>query len=273
MYDSRNKLTDELRVLSRLIELPPDHELVEKITHHSNNQNSISARDMQSNSTIQRRLQKEFESVYRGKVFYRIKRGEKTKSDQEIIDNDEAGRLLLAFDLKQPWTCHQSYKILDELHSEIFARKEVTARRINAISDIHQVIRDCMNNIEMHVLSKYRLAQYFILFLLRQAIEKDSVGKAFCENPGEYVRKSRDRALLKKCVKPIIKDLIIDLNAEIRDREEKGALFDYKRELKSITAVRELSHSIMPSFQKAVERGRAKSFGSEWENGHRLAKK
>jgi len=127
---------DDLRILTRLIELPTDHELAEKITHHSNNQNPINARDLQSNSTRQRRLQNEFSAAYLGEIFYRIKRGEPDQAAQ-VIDNDEVGRLLLAFDRKEPWTCHQSYKILDELHAEIFARPEVNADRIVAIANLH----------------------------------------------------------------------------------------------------------------------------------------
>ena len=140
LYDHKNSITDELRIMVRLIELQPEHELVEQITHHSNNQNSINARDLQSNSLIQRRLQREFVSACSGEVFYRIKRGESEQPHQQVIDNDEAGRLLLAFDLKQPWTCHQTYKILDELHSQIFARPEVNADRIYAIFVIHEAI-------------------------------------------------------------------------------------------------------------------------------------
>ena len=119
LYDHSAKLTDELRVMTRLIRLSPEHELADKVTHHSNNQNPINARDLQSNSMVQRRLQTEVNRDYSGSVFYRIKRGEPEQAN-EVIENDEAGRLLLAFDLRQPWACHQSYKILDERHAEIF---------------------------------------------------------------------------------------------------------------------------------------------------------
>ncbi len=61
---------------------------------------------------IQRRLQTEFNASYGGSVFYRIKRGERSNQAATVIENDEAGRLLLAFDLRQPWSCHQTYKIL-----------------------------------------------------------------------------------------------------------------------------------------------------------------
>lgn len=264
LYDHRLKVTGDLRIMTRLIELPPEHELAEKITHHSNNQNPINARDLQSNSTIQRRLQNEFAQQFQGEVFYRIKRGEPDQGLQ-VIDNDEAGRLLLAFDLKQPWTCHQSYKILDELHAEIFARPEVNAARIVAVTDLHSAIMESLADIENKMLGSYRLTQYFLLYLLRQALELDELGKQFCTNPRSFIDEPGGRAHLRACATRIAQDLIIDLNAELREREEAKRPFDYKREFKSPNPVRELSRNIVPQYGKAVSRKRASSFGEEWQ--------
>ncbi len=265
LFDHREQITDDLRVLTRLIELPPEHPLAEKITHHSNNQNPINARDLQSNSIIQRRLQNEFDDIYAGQVFYRIKRGEPDRAPQ-VIDNDEAGRLLLAFDLKEPWTCHQTYKILDELHGDIFARPEVNAHRILAIVVLHNVIESCMADVENKMLASYRLCRYFLLYLLRQALELDDDGKAFCATPEDYLSQPRGRERLQTCAARIVQDIIIDLNAEVRERADTGNPFDYKRELKSPNPVREMARSIIPQYQKAVSRGRACSFGQEWDN-------
>lgn len=265
LYDHRSKLTDDLRVLARLIKLPPDHGLTEKITHHSNNQNPINARDLQSNSTIQRRLQAEFNLTYPEEVFYRIKRGEPELAPT-VIDNDEAGRLLLSFDLKQPWTCHQSYKILDELHAEIFARPEVSAHRIVAIADLHSVIVASMDEIDNKMLAAYRLSQYFLLYLLRQALEQSEDGKKFCAEPDTFITQKNGRERMKHCAKRIISDLIIDFNAELQERDEAGKPFDFKRELKSPNPVRELARNIIPQYQKAVSRKRVSSFGEEWRN-------
>lgn len=265
LFDHRGKITDDLRILTRLIELPPEHPLAEKITHHSNNQNPINARDLQSNSTIQRRLQNEFDALYPGQVFYRIKRGEPDKAPQ-VIDNDEAGRVLLAFDRKEPWTCHQTYKILDELHGDIFARPEVTAHRILAVVDLEAAIEQCLDQIENKMLASYRLCRYFLLYLLRQALELDEEGRRFCASPDEFLTQADARARLRTCAARIVKDIVIDLNAEVRERAEAGTPFDYKRELKSPNPVRELARSIVPQYQKAVSRGRACSFGQEWRN-------
>ena len=265
LYDHRDKVTEELRVLARLIKLPPEHELAEKITHNSNNQNRINARDFQSNSTIQRRLQNEFAAEYAGEIFYRIKRGEPDQAPS-VIDNDEAGRLLLAFDLKQPWTCHQNYKILDELHADIFARPEVNAHRIIAVSNIAEHMTACLDDIGNRLLASYGLTRYFLLYLVRQALELDDEGKAFCANPHKFLAQTNGRSRIGVCAERIIKDIVIDLNAEVKEREEARNPLDYKRELKSPNAVRDLARSIIPQYQKAVSRGRASSFGKEWQD-------
>ena len=153
-------------------------------TRHSNNQNSISARDLQSNSTIQRRLQNDIESRFPD-FFYEIKRGEIGANDgsRTTITNEEAARILLAFDVRQPWSCHQSYKLFDELHIAIFARPEVDADRVVGLYQAYFAVLDVLPRVKPEVLGKYRLVQYFLLSLLRMALESDAVGQRFCEGP------------------------------------------------------------------------------------------
>ena len=265
LYDHRAKVTDDLRIMVRLIELPTDSELADQITHHSNNQNPINARDLQSNSAIQRRLQSEFNTHYHGTVFYRIKRGESVGQATTVIENDEAGRLLLAFDLKEPWSCHQTYKILDERHSDIFARPEVTADRIFAVNLIQQVIIGAICNIDDHLFASYRLTRYLLLFLVSEALSLDNYGKEFCQNPGRFLSEMNGMKRIETCCRRVIDDLVIDLNAEVRERKDSDKPIDYKRELKSRNAVRSLSRSIIVQYQKSISRSRVNSFEQEWK--------
>lgn len=202
-------------------------------------------------------------SKYAGEIVYRIKRGELEAAPQ-TIDNDFAGRLLLAFDLRQPWTCHQTYKLFDELHTDIFARPAVTADRIVVVADIHGCIKDSMGQIESQLLGNYRLTEYFVLYLVREALELDEEGKRFCKDPSPFLAEENGRSRLKLCAKQIIQDLIVDLNAEVKEREQAGNPFDYKRELKSPVAVRQLTRGIIPQYEKSMKRGRTSSFGEEW---------
>ena len=226
---------------------------------------SINARDLQSNSVVQRRLQNEINRDYVGSVFYRIKRGEPEQAS-EVIENDEAGRLLLAFDLKQPWVCHQSYKILDELHAAIFARPDVNSHRVVAMVDLLEAITSASSNIENRLIGTYRLTRYFLMYLLREALETDDEGRRLCRDPSVFLSVPNGRVKLRGAIEPVLGDLVIDLNAELRDREEAGNPFDYKRQFKSATSVRELGRVIIPQYQKAVQRDRATSFGAEWHS-------
>jgi AIPR protein len=198
LYEQRNKLTSELRVLTRMIEISPGSELAFKISHHSNNQNGIKPRDLQSNSRIQARLQEEFNRQYPGQIFYRIKRGEQSDC-QEIIDNELAGRILLAFDLQEPWSCHQTYKLFEDLNAPIFGRPEVTAARIVALRDLYQVVLDHTDEIQNKPLANYSLTKFFLTFLLRRALETDETGKRFCQKSEDFTSVPNGRERLKAC--------------------------------------------------------------------------
>ena len=59
LLNSKASITDDLRVLVKVVALGDDEQLSEKITHNSNNQNAIKARDQKSNNPIQQRLKTE----------------------------------------------------------------------------------------------------------------------------------------------------------------------------------------------------------------------
>jgi hypothetical protein len=264
LFENKKEITSELRLLARVIQLPPDSDLAAKITRHSNNQNAIGARDLQSNSTVQRRLQAEFAKAYAGSVAYEIKRGESSVAPL-VVSNDEAARILLAFDREQPWACHQSYRLFDELHGDIFARPEVDAHRIRALYEALLCVRDILPSLQNQLLANYRLVQFLLLFLLRRALETDELGKAFVRRPQDFVVQPNGLVRIQKCISAILNDLVVDLNAELSERADAGTPFDYKRELKSPTAIKALAQAVVPMYEKAVKRGRVASFKAEWE--------
>lgn len=203
LFENRQKISSELRVLARLIQLSPEGELAAKITRHSNNQNAINARDLQSNSTIQRRLQSEFAELSGGEVGYEIKRGEQIDLPL-VIANDEAARIVLAFDLEQPWTCHQTYKLFDELHSDIFGRPEVNASRIRALYAIYETVVASLPNLRDTLTGGYRLTRFFLLYLLRKALETDTRGKEFVRFPQAFVSEPKGIQRIEKTTKAIL---------------------------------------------------------------------
>ena len=263
LYENRKFLSDNLRLLVRIIQIPSQDELAFKITHHSNNQNGITARDLQSNNVIQSRLQADFEAKF-SNVFYAVKRGDTT--DREFtIDNQLAGRIMLAFDLKEPWSCHQTYRLFDDSHGQIFGRPEVDANRVFALHELFEIVGKSLAKIDNRLMATYSLTRYFFIYLVREALEADSTGVRFIRNPESFIATPAKIKHLLKCLSSICSDIAIDLNAEIKSREEEGNPIDYKRELKSPVKARALAKSIIPQYKKALERKRVASFSDDWK--------
>ena len=62
LYDNRNKLTADLRLLVKFIKMDPALAMADKITRFSNNQNGVKPRDFKANHPIQISIAKRIRS-------------------------------------------------------------------------------------------------------------------------------------------------------------------------------------------------------------------
>lgn len=261
LYNNRIHITDDMRILTKILVMRIDSPLSENVTQYSNNQNSVRPRDFKSNSPTQIRLQNEFAKKYPGKFFFEIKRGE-SPTDGEIISNEDAGLYLMAFDLKEPWSTHRRYTIFDEKYADLFARPEVTADRILMCHVIVKTIIEKTPGIKNSLFGKYALTKYALLFMFRQILELDESGQSLLNKPIEGVRDEKYRQKLKRISGIVIDEMIIDINHEID--EEFGDDFDYRGRLRDSSWVTKLANSIVSGYEKIVKRGRVPSFHSLW---------
>lgn len=250
---SEEFLSDDLRVIAKIIELD-DMDLAKAITTNSNNQNAIKPRDLKSTNEVQVRLKREFDKNFAGEFEYEIKRGQEISDDVDLITNEEAGRLLLAFDLLEPEACHQVYKIFDDKYAEIFARPAVTAERIVFLYHLMGVVCDCMLGIDYRPLSKYGLTRFFLLSVLSEVLSKDIGCREVIKNP-KCIVKSDKLSNFLAAIQEALETMIIDLNYEVKQR---GDSFDYKGDLKSPVKVRELRGELLKSYEKELAKGKMK---------------
>lgn len=264
LYNNRTHITDDMRILTKVLVMDIDSSLSEDVTRYSNNQNRVRPRDFKSNDPTQIRLQNEFAHKYRGEFFFEIKRGE-SSTGGEIISNEDAGLYLMAFDLKEPWSTHRRYTIFDEKHAALFARPEVTADRILMCHVIVKTIAEKISGIRNSLFGKYALTKYALLFMFRQILELDESGRLLLNEPTNGIQDEESRDKLERIVGIIIDDIIIDINHEID--EEFGDDFDYRSKLRDSLWVTKLASSIVIGYEKYVKRGKISSFHSLWTEG------
>lgn len=254
-YANKAKLSDGLRVLVRVVKVQ-DEELARTITHNSNNQNAIRPRDLRSNHAIMLRLQKEMESEL-GNYFFEIKRGEVAPDGSTIITNDEIGRALLAFDLREPWLAHQIYKVFDEKYADIFGRPEVTAARAIFLHKLLVVVDTAVPSLKNKPMGSYTLTRYFMLYVLSRILRDKDASKAVVVDPSSLTE-AQMTDFLAKCGE-ILKTVVVDLTYEAADAE-----FDYKSVFKSPNQSVDLADKIIASYEKDVAREKAESF-EDWQ--------
>lgn len=253
LLSERAKITDELKILVKLIEVKGDVTLSQKITRNSNNQNAIKSRDLKSNHNIQQRLKSEVDECSNGIYAYEIKQGEKNKGKM-IIPNETAGLVLLAADLGQPWNCHQKYKVMDERHSDIFGRPNVTGSRVVALWVFFDRIRNALTQLDNKAFAGYTLTRYFLIYAV-VCIIKDDIHGAMLLSKLDLVVEHGD---LDKFIDGVYSIALLtanDLNAEIAADDDE--YFDYKNELKSQKWAKAMSARLLAQYKKDVLRKKA----------------
>jgi hypothetical protein len=106
--------------------------------------------------------------------------------------------------------------------------------------------------------------------MIRSILEKDEIAKDVLTKPYIFVRDKKNRSYFRECIKKMVNDVVIDINAEVR---EYGADFDYRGKLRDSKWVGDLCNEVVKSFLKLVERGRIISFGAEWKQKKNTIKK
>lgn len=260
LYENRGQLTDNLRVLTKIIRMDVESDLAEKVTRYSNNQNGVKARDFKSNHPLQIRLQNEFTADFPGRYCFEVKRGEILPPAQ-VVSNEEAGLTLMAFDLKEPWATHRKYQVFDEKYTEIFGRPEVTASRIVFCHVLMNAVGNATERLNNKLFGKYVLTRFVLLYMLRLILEKDEVGKDMIKNPDPYVKDLTKERRLIECLQSIIGDIVIDVNGEV---DPLGADFDYRGKLRDAQWVQRLAQDVVGNYLKLVRRGRIQSLSAEW---------
>ncbi len=260
LFDKKDALTDNLRVQTKFIQMEPSSPAAKMVTEFSNNQNGVKPRDFMANNAIQIRLQNELTVDYAGQYFLEIKRGE-TLGSGTVISNEIAGLLLMAFDLKEPWATHRASQVFEERYSDLFGKPTVTSDRVVLCQVIAEAVDRALPKINNRLFAQYKLARYFLVYMIRNILEKDGLSESILKTPYKFVRDTKDRARFSQCLNTIVDDLVIDLNAEV---DEYGDTFDYRDKLRDSVWVKEINRKIVTDHLKQVARKRIKSFSEEW---------
>lgn len=259
MHAHGTELSDELRVALKVGKVASDT-LAAKITTRSNNQNSIKGRDQRSNDNIQRRLQADMAAFTGNKIFLEIKRGEEKPAGAEVITNERAGRLLLAFDNKRPWETHQIYKVFDDDYGDVFSHPYVKAARILMLDKIMKMIETTLAAQGERPFLHYRLTAFFVLTVIRRVLERTAPGRELIADPTAIMTDRKRLGTFEGLLEPTIRGIVSDLCYELEDDKHARVItsLDYKSGFKSPSDCDRLASALLGTYDRDVARDKVK---------------
>ena len=253
LLQAKASITQDLKILVKVVALGNSAGLREKITQNSNNQNAIKPRDARSNHGIQVRLQKEIKDLNFKNYIYEVKRGESNKGN--VFSNEDAGLALLALDLGEPWACHQKYKVMDESHAKIFGRSDVTGAKIVLFYEIIRSIKLRSDEFDDELFGHYALTKYFLAYAVSEVIKDSQKGRKLIAHPNKILEAGKVDQFLD-ALSGLASTTIDDLEAEVSELREEGT-FDYKRDLKSPKWCKNMVTKLKATYKKDVKRKKA----------------
>ena len=148
-----------------------------------------------------------------------------------------------------------------------FDRKEVNADRAIFLYDIYLIVMEKLSLLDDTLFAHYTLTRWLALFLLREALLTDPLGKELFENPRAFLAETNGRERLRLCIAHVTQSVVRLVNGEIiRHKKAQQDYFNYKGDLKNKEYVANLRSKVIPIYQIIVDGGQTESFSRKWKS-------
>ncbi len=258
-YENRKYLTDEMEILVRAVRIADDRSIAESIAYRTNNQNSISLRDLRSNADAQVQLKAEFDKLFGFAATYSIKRGETIKGEE--LSNEYAGQLLLALYLCKPWSAHQKFRIFGDLVNDIF-QYTINASNIRIAQLMMKEVQSECESIAIDRIKKYALTKFIVLYVVGELLRKAGDGKKLLDDPLPFLATIGSANVFECQVLDQIRHLaqfaVTEINYFVAENGNEA--YDFKSEFKSQTKVQTIRNEVLKSYEKDIYRKKVAPF-------------
>ncbi|HBI16831.1 MAG: AIPR protein [Candidatus Moranbacteria bacterium GW2011_GWF2_34_56] len=256
-YENKEKLSNNLFILVKIIKLNLSSQRVKNITYYANNQNSISLKDLRSNDSVQKTLQRQFAELFGTKVLYRRKRGESEEGYDIVIEKDFAAQLVEAVYLSKPHNTHLKQKLFGEDYNIIFSRN-INAEKIYLASLLYGIVKENSNLLDNEKIRNYGLSLFFFSHILASIMKEDALGKDILNDPRDFVTKNE--IIVLNTLKRIWELITPDINFEIEEYATQNEnFFDYKNLFKNTNFIQTMTNKIKSDYTRLIRRNTADS--------------
>ena len=254
LYGNQTSLTDELRVLVKVVQVDTHSALPDLITYRTNNQNSVDMRDQRSTDPIQRSLQAQVEERFGNNFGYSVRRGESVNATK-VLSNETAAQLITAVYLREPWKAVRKVVLFDDDYRRIFSRN-IDADRLYFLNLLNEVIEGTRGRLRQDLQASFASVRLSLAHLVAEVLRESDLGKQLLETPGRWLP-ALDGAV-RDALTALASDVADSVNVHIETQEarhaENGELYDPKVAFKSQSEVRAVAGTVVQSARVLARR-------------------
>lgn len=250
LFENQDALTDDLRLLVKVVEVAKDNTVADKVTHRSNNQNSVTLRDQRSSDPVMRSLQTAVNGTFGSQFGLQIRVGEKPDADN-VLENSLAAQLIMAVLLGEPWSAVRKVRLFDQEFRRIFSRG-ITPHRLFLLWLLDGVLADVRGDLRPDLRASYASVRFTLSHLLAQVLRESESGRLLLDSPERYLpgrREATEAALVA-----IAKDVVESVNFYIESETAESDGFDPKTVFKSKSGVGRLEHEVLRHARRQAAR-------------------
>jgi AIPR protein len=250
LFNKRTSLTPKLRLLVKIVRLPPDSDVADDITYRTNNQNAVDIRDQRSTEPIMRDLQAQVRDVFGDDFGFAIRAGE-TLGTTRTLDNQFAAQLIKAVYLGEPWQAVRKVRLFDEDFRAIFNRT-IDAYKLLFLDLLGEVIWEARVNLRDDLRASFASVRFALAFLVARVLELSEAGALLLKEPQRWLPSKLDE--VKESLRAIADDVVDSVNFHIGESENEDAGYDPKVAFKSKVGVDHLEHDVLSHSRRQAKR-------------------
>jgi hypothetical protein len=236
LYDNRESITDELRVLVKIVEVASDDKVADLITYRSNNQNAVTMRDQRSSEPVMRDLKQAIADTF-GDDFAIITRVGERVFAKAVIENTLVAQLVMAIYLAEPWSAVRKVRLFDQDFRRIFGR-QVTPHAVYLLYLIDQAVMSERHNLRPDLRSSFASIRFTLDYLVSVVLRLNEVGSQLLSQPEAWL--PVEGAAVSGALARIAHEVVDSANYHVASEVEENENYDPKVVFKSQRGVARL---------------------------------
>ena len=242
--DNEDMVTDELSVVVKFVEVPPERQLAREVAIRSNTQNPVNARNLRARDGIQLRLVSEFEALY-SDVTYEIRPDASLPKRKIVIQNDDAAQLLCAVYNQTPWVAIRRLSLFDAARYPTVFTPDITAGHVMIVNKIAITVQIEKDRFPQDYVRSWRLTKLVAVYLVGQMLRTSDKLRAILDSPNDAITNKRDT---EETIDRLVKFAAATLKTRCDERKRSGDKDDFKVDFKRENALRDLAGKARDSY-------------------------